>query len=128
MNILTKLRANIDRIADAVEGGVTPTPTPSIESDFTTAEVTIFNNKKNKVLLVLPQVYDDQIYVSDDYQNGTYTVPLYKGQLILQAIALTSETYTTNVTGSIIKDANEFIITGDGVIQIGVASENPSVI
>lgn len=94
-------------------------------SDFSTAEVTVEGSMYYTGFL-LPHIteavaiFPAMIDASSSVTDGTYTVPLYKGELDVVIEGL-GEGKTISTTGDIEADGNVLFITGDCTITISIA-------
>lgn len=85
-------------------------------SDFSTAQVTLVNNSsvlESAIVVVVPE-YNCLLGEYGEIPSGTYTMPLYKGTLILSTNGLGS----VSVSGACEYADDQFIITGDCTITI----------
>lgn len=88
---------------------------PAPPSDMTTAEVILENNEALYTWTIYAPILDSNAVIVDEVSGGgTFTMPLYKGQVILDGTDYAGGVPT--ITGNCVYENNNFIITGDCTI------------
>lgn len=85
---------------------------PAPPSDLTTAEVILENNEALYTWTIYAPILDSNAVIVDEVSHGgTFTMPLYKGSVILDGADYAGGVPT--ITGNCVYENYKFIITGD---------------
>lgn len=107
-----ELSATENKVYTPDEGKVYNKVTVSVPSDFTTAEVILENNEALYTWTIYAPILDSNAVIVDEVSNGgTFTMPLYKGSVILDGSDYAGGVPT--ITGNCVYENYNFIITGD---------------
>ena len=89
---------------------------PVSTNDYTTAEVTLENNEALYTWTLYAPILDSDAVVIDEVSGGgTFMIPLYKGQAILDG---TDYSGVPTITGDCVYENYKFVITGDCTIVL----------
>lgn len=85
---------------------------PAPLSDLTTAEVILENNEALYTWTIYAPILDSNAVIVDEVSHGgTFTMPLYKGSVILDGADYAGGVPT--ITGNCVYENYKFVITGD---------------